>query len=55
LLDAIRAGRQALLENPRIDMPGAIPRVGHNDWGTYPGTVGADSPIPEKILSDETP
>lgn len=55
LLDAIRAGRQALLNKPRIDMPGAIPRAGHNDWGTYPGTVGADAPISEKTLPDETP
>ncbi len=55
LLDTIRIGHHALLANPRIDMPGATPRAGHNDWGTYPGTVGADSPIPEKILPDETP
>ena len=55
MLAAIGRGRDALLANPRIDMPGATPRRGHNDWGTYPSTVGADAPIVEKRLSDETP
>ena len=53
MLDAIRAGREALLANPRIDMPDATPRPGHNDWGTYPGTIGADLPILEKTLPDD--
>jgi hypothetical protein len=38
LLESIEAGREQLLENPRVDMPGSQPRPGSNDWGNYPGT-----------------
>ena len=39
LLAAITEGKKALDANPRIDMPGANPRPGRNDWGSYPGTA----------------
>ncbi len=38
LLEAIREGRQQMLANPRMDMAGANPRRGRNDWGTFGGT-----------------
>lgn len=39
MLEAISEGRDMLRENPRVDMPGAVPRPGRNDWGRYPGTA----------------
>ena len=53
LLAAIEQGRRALLANPRIDMPGAVPKPGRNDWGRFRGTAAAPGPAEGKFWPDE--
>jgi len=52
MLAAIRQGRRDLLARPRMDMPGAKPRGGHNDWGRFRGTRGAAGGPSGKFLPD---
>ena len=39
LLAALQAGQRELLAKPRMDMPGAIPVQGPDDWGRFPCTA----------------
>lgn len=39
ILQAIEEGRSEMLALPRMDMPGAVPRPGPDDWGRFRGTV----------------
>ena len=54
ILQAIRHGRRDMLADPRMDIPGATPRPGHNDWGRFRGTGPVDEKPPGKFL-DEGP
>ena len=52
LLTAIMAGQKALLAHPRIDMPGAVPQQGPQDWGLFRGTADPHLPAPGKFWPD---
>ncbi|MHC5058072.1 MAG: HzsA-related protein [Planctomycetota bacterium] len=46
LLDAIREGRGQMLAKPRMDMPGAAPKRGPSDWGSWRGTGDPEERAP---------
>jgi hypothetical protein len=52
-LDAIKEGKRDMLATPRMDMPGALPVQGPQDWGLFRGTTDPAQPAPGHFWSQQ--
>lgn len=49
MLRAIEQGREAMLAQPRMDMPGAVAVAGPDDWGRWRGSGDPAEPVPGRF------